>query len=297
MGGQMTDLAQNVAGELTALPPARRDLKRSRKNPIVVRISKLQPLIVPMAILLLWELVVRMGLIPPGLLSSPSGIAKGLSVWAFGPAGNGMNAYSGTLLSNMLNSGERVFEGFLVAIVVGVPTGLMIGYNKSFAKTFDPFIQSMRPVPITAWMPVSLTLFGISGLSAISLISLGAFYPIVINSAMGARDINKQFVRAARMMGASPRQLMMRVIVPNALPAIFVGLRLGIGVAWTAVVIAEMVAVKSGLGYVLWDAYYIGRMEIVLGDMVAIGLLGFLSDCLIVAIERRVLHWKQYNSR
>jgi NitT/TauT family transport system permease protein len=293
----MTDLTQSAAGEPTAFSSARRGKNPARNASVGVWIGKIQPLIVPMAILLAWELAVRVGFVPPGLLSSPVAIAKGLGVWAFGPAGNGMNAYSGTLLSNMLNSGERVFEGFLVAIVVGVPTGLMIGYSKSFAKTFDPFIQSMRPVPITAWMPVSLTLFGISGLSAISLIALGAFYPIVINSAMGARDINKQFVRAARMMGASRRQLMMRVIVPNALPAIFVGLRLGIGVAWTAVVIAEMVAVKSGLGYVLWDAYYIGRMEIVLGDMVAIGLLGFLSDCLIVAIERRVLHWKQYNSR
>ncbi len=230
-------------------------------------------------------------------MSSPSGILKGLAVWAFGHRGSGMNAYSGTLFANVINSGERVAEGYLFAILVGVPTGLMIGYSKLFARTFDPFIQAMRPIPITAWMPVSLTLFGISGASAVSLIALGAFYPIVINSAMGARDINKQFMRAAQMMGATRRQIMIRVIVPSALPAIFVGLRLGVGVAWTAVVIAEMVAVKSGLGYVLWDAYYIGRMEIVLADMAAIGILGFLSDCLIVQVERRVLHWKQYNSR
>lgn len=257
----------------------------------------LQSLLVPAIILIGWELVVRNGSIPSGLLSSPSGIVAGLWSWAFGPAGVGMNAYSGTLLANISNSGERVVEGYAVAIVVGVPVGLMIGYSDSFARTFDPLIQAMRPVPITAWMPVSLTLFGVSAGSAISLIALGAFYPIVVNSAMGARDVNKQFLRAALMMGATPRQIMLRVIVPSSLPAVFVGLRLGAGVAWTAVVIAEMVAVKSGLGYVLWDAYYIGRMEIVLGDMAVIGLLGFLSDRLIVAVERRVLHWKRYNAR
>ncbi|MDR3465810.1 MAG: ABC transporter permease [Xanthobacteraceae bacterium] len=258
---------------------------------------RLQPLFVPAVILIGWELAVRSGAVPSGLLSSPAGIATGLWFWAFGTAGSGMNAYSGTLIANIFNSGERVAEGYALAICLGVPGGLMIGFNRGFARTLDPLIQAMRPIPITAWMPVSLTLFGVGAASAISLIALGAFYPIVVNSVMGARDINRQLVRAALMMGATPRQIMLRVIVPSALPAIFVGLRLGAGVAWTAVVIAEMVAVKSGLGYVLWDAYYIGRMEIVLGDMAVIGLLGFLSDRLILAVERRVLHWKNDNSR
>src|SRR5262249_47298252 len=129
------------------------------------------------------------------------------------------------------------------------------------------------------------------------LIALGAFYPIVINSAHGARDINRNLVRAARMMGATDRQLLFRVVFPNALPSIFTGLRIGLGIAWTAVIVAEMVAVKSGLGYVLWDAYYVGRMDVVLADMVSIGMMGFLSDRILVFIEGRVLHWKQFNAR
>ena len=152
----------------------------------------------------------------------------------------------------------------------------------------------LRPVPITAWLPFSIALFGIRDMGAISLIALGAFYPIVVNSAQGARDVNKNLVRAALMLGASRMQLFLRVVLPSALPSIFTGLRLGIGVAWTAVIIAEMVAVKSGLGYVLWDAYYVGRMDIVIADMVSIGLLGFLSDRVVVFIESWLLAWKRY---
>ena len=94
------------------------------------------------------------------------------------------------------------------------------------------------------------------------------------------------------MLGASQRQVLLRVILPNALPNIFTGARLGLGIAWTAVIVAEIVAVKSGLGYVLWDAYYVGRMDVVIADMVSIGLAGFLSDRVLVAIAARVLHWK-----
>ena len=110
--------------------------------------------------------------------------------------------------------------------------------------------------------------------------------------AFGARDVGRNLIRAAQMMGASQRDLVVRVVLPNALPSIFTGMRIGLGVAWTAVIVAEIVAVKSGLGYVLWDAYYVGRMDVVLADMVSIGLAGFLSDRLMLLIAHRVLHWQ-----
>jgi NitT/TauT family transport system permease protein len=98
------------------------------------------------------------------------------------------------------------------------------------------------------------------------------------------------------MMGAGSGQLLRRVILPAALPSVFTGLRIGLGIAWTAVIVAEMVAVKSGLGYVLWDAYYVGRMDVVIADMVSIGLLGYLSDRMLVLIEGRVLTWRRLQS-
>jgi NitT/TauT family transport system permease protein len=169
---------------------------------------------------------------------------------------------------------------------------LMIGWSKFVAKLFDPLVQSLRPIPITAWLPFSIALFGIRDFGAIFLIFLGGFYAIVVNATQGARDVERNLVRAALMMGATRAQLLRRVVLPSAMPSIFTGLRIGLGISWTAVIVSEMVAVKSGLGYVLWDAYYVGRMDIVLADMVSIGAMGYISDRLIVFIERRVLRWR-----
>lgn len=193
----------------------------------------------------------------------------------------------------MLFSSQRVGQGYLLAIAVGVPLGVLIGWSPLAARLVDPTIQALRPVPITAWLPFCIAIFGIRAFGAIFLIALGAFYPIVVNAAHGARDVERNLVRAARMMGASPVQLLFRVVLPAALPSVFTGLRIGLGIAWTAVIVAEMVAVKSGLGYVLWDAYYIGRMDVVIADMVSIGLVGFLSDRVILMVERRVLRWRR----
>lgn len=254
----------------------------------------LQLILLPLAILAVWEAVGQFELLPAGILPPPSRALAGWYVWAFGSTGFGLNPYSGTWFSNVLHSVERVGQGYLLAILIGVPLGILIGWSRLAARIVDPTIQSLRPIPITAWLPFSIALFGIRDFGAIFLIALGAFYPIVINSAHGARDITRNLIRAARMMGATNRQLLFRVVFPNALPAIFTGLRIGLGIAWTAVIVAEMVAVKSGLGYVLWDAYYVGRMDIVLADMASIGLLGFLSDRVLVLVEGRVLHWKQF---
>jgi NitT/TauT family transport system permease protein len=186
----------------------------------------------------------------------------------------------------------RVIQGFALAMVVGIPLGLMIGWNRLVATMADPMVQVLRPIPITAWLPFSIAVFGIRDLGSISLIFVGGFFAIVVNTTQGARDVDKNLMRAARMMGASSWTLLRRVVLPAALPNIFTGIRIGMGIAWTAVVAAEMVAVKSGLGYVLWDAYYVGRMDIVLADMASIGMMGYLSDRLIVLTERRMLRWR-----
>lgn len=270
----------------TAAPARSRSGRRSPR-------SLGQVLALPVIVVAVWELAGQLGYLSAGILPWPSLALKGWYVWAFGPTGMGLNPYSGTWLSNVYHSAQRVFQGYALAICVGVPVGTLIGWSQTVARVVDPTIQGLRPVPITAWLPFSIALFGIRDMGAIFLIGLGAFYPIVVNSTHGARDVNRNLVRAARMLGANRMQLLFRVVFPSALPAIFTGLRLGIGVAWTAVIVAEMVAVKSGLGYVLWDAYYVGRMDIVIADMVSIGLLGFLSDRIVVFIEGRVLGWKR----
>jgi NitT/TauT family transport system permease protein len=160
----------------------------------------------------------------------------------------------------------------------------------------DPMIQCLRPIPITAWLPFSIAIFGIRDMGSIFLIFLGGFYAIVVNTTQGARDVERNLVRAALMMGASRSSLLYRVVWPSAMPSMFTGLRIGLGISWTAVIVSEMVAVKSGLGYVLWDAYYVGRMDIVLADMVSIGMMGYISDRIIVFVEKRTLVWRVLQS-
>lgn len=248
-------------------------------------------LIVPVAVIIVWQIA---GSMPnmAGILPTPLAVLQGWHEWIFGQAGMGLNPYKGTWLSNVHYSAMRVVQGFLLAALIGVPLGLLIGWSKLIAQIMDPFIQSLRPIPITAWLPFSIAIFGIRDMGSIFLIFLGGFYAIVVNTTQGARDVDRNLIRAALMMGSSRKQLLRRVVFPAALPNVFTGLRIGLGISWTAVIVSEMVAVKSGLGYVLWDAYYVGRMDIVLADMVSIGLMGYASDRLIVALERFMLKWR-----
>ena len=248
-------------------------------------------LVVPILVLLVWQIVGSRESMA-GIVPTPLAVIDGWKDWMFGAAGMGLNPYKGTWLSNVQYSGLRVVQGFVLAAVLGIPLGLMIGWSKLVSQLFDPVVQSLRPIPITAWLPFSIALFGIRDIGSIFLIFLGGFYAIVVNATQGARDVERNLVRAALMMGATRTQLLRRVVLPSAMPSIFTGLRIGLGISWTAVIVSEMVAVKSGLGYVLWDAYYVGRMDIVLADMVSIGAMGYLSDRLIVFVERRVLRWR-----
>lgn len=248
---------------------------------------------IPILLLLLWQVASVLKWVDPAMLPSPIDCALSWKRWIIGEAGGRrLDSYNGTWLPSARYSIERVVQGFAIACIIGIPTGILIGWFRSFS-ILDPTIQLLRPVPITAWLPFSIALFGIQNKSALFLIALGAFYPIVVSASQGARDTAPLLVRAAQMLGARNWTMLSRVVVPSALPTIFVGLRLGVGASWTAVVIAEMVSVKTGLGYVLWDAYYLGRMDIVIADMISIGLLGFLSDMLIVWLRARVIKWRR----
>jgi NitT/TauT family transport system permease protein len=252
--------------------------------------------ILPVVVIVVWQMAGTNGSLFGGVLPTPDRAWQAWKVWAFGSPGLSLNPYSGTWFANLIFSAERVGKGFVAAIIVAVPVGLAIGWNRIASGMLDPTVQLLRPIPITAWLPFSIAVFGIRDLGAVFLIALGAFYPIVVNTAQGARDVERNLIRAALMMGAGRWTVLRRVVLPASLPSIFTGLRIGLGIAWTAVIVAEMVAVKSGLGYVLWDAYYVGRMDVVIADMVSIGLLGLISDRVILLIESWALTWRRLQS-
>jgi NitT/TauT family transport system permease protein len=252
----------------------------------------LWPVLLPLGFLALWTVAVERHWVAEGIIPSPLQVARSWYRWIFGTPTRSLSPYSGTWLAAVLYSSRRVLQGFLIAAAVGIPLGLLVGWNRLVARLVDPSIQLLRPVPITAWLPFAIAVFGIYDASALFLIGLGAFYPIVVNTTHGVRDTNLLLLRAARMMGAGETAILTKVVFRSALPSIFTGLRLGIGIAWTAVIVAEMIAVKSGLGYVLWDAYYVGRMDICVATMLSVGLLGFVSDRALQLVSRLILKWR-----
>lgn len=245
---------------------------------------------VPLLLLLAWEVVGRLGIYRESLLPTPSRVAR---VWVDLVTGWSRMAgpYAGTWMGHAWASTWRVLAGFGIAAVLGVGLGLLMGLSPVIEKLFDPTIQLLRNIPVTAWVPLAILFFGIADPPAIFLISLGAFFPAVVNTSQGARQVPLILIKAARMMGVTRAQLIRLVIFPAVLPSIFTGIRLSIGIAWVLVVVAEMIAVKSGLGYLLLDAYYFFRTDVVIACMLSIGLLGFLSDRVILAIRNRVLRW------
>ena len=154
-------------------------------------------------------------------------------------------------------------------------------------RAIDPLLQLIRPIPVTAWVPISMMWFGIGDNAAIYLIVLATFFPIYLNTMQGVQYVDKVIIRAGRMLGARGWRLLVYVVLPAALPSIFAGLRISVGFAWMAVVVSELVAVKNGLGYVMFDAYGFLRADIVVAAMVVIGVLGFVCDRLMVSLERR----------
>jgi NitT/TauT family transport system permease protein len=249
----------------------------------------------PGAVLLIWQIMGMTGLYRRAVLPPPSDVAVvffDLLTGTLDVAGR----YSGTWLDHTGASIWRVFAGFLWGGALGVLMGLLIGLSRIVERIFDPTIQVLRNVPVTAWVPLSLIFFGIGNQPAIFLIGLGAFFPAVLNSTHGVRQLNRTLYKAAQMMGASGREMLRRVILPAALPSVMTGLRLSMGIAWVLVVVAEILAVRSGLGYLLNDAYQFYRNDVVIASMLSIGVLGFLSDRVVVFIRDRLLEWNRLES-
>ena len=174
----------------------------------------------PLGLLALWTVAVDQRWVTEGIVPSPMQVARSWYKWIFGGPGLGLSPYSGTWVANVLYSARRVIEGFLIAAAVGIPLGLFIGWNRLVARVVDPSIQLLRPVPITAWLPFSIAVFGIYDASALFLIGLGAFYPIVVNTTHGVRDTNLMLLRAARMLGAGSWTILTKVVFRSALPSI-----------------------------------------------------------------------------
>lgn len=266
----------------------------SQRSPSLTRrlYRKIDRAIVPALILIGWELFSRSGILPAALLPAPSQVMVAWIDWIFAIDGNTQN-YSGKWIFDVAASAGRVFAGFAIATALGVLLGMSIGWSRIVEKLIEPTLQVLRPVPPVSWIPLAIIWFGIADKPAIFLVFLGSFFPILISTIHGVKTVDRNLLRAGAMAGGKPGMLLRHIVFPAALPSIFSGLRIAIGSAWMLTVTAEMVAVKSGVGYVLWDSYYFLRYDIVIASMASIGLLGYLSDFAIKAISARLLRWQR----
>ncbi|TDT88842.1 nitrate/nitrite transport system permease protein [Azorhizobium sp. AG788] len=263
-------------------------LKRSRP-PVSARlmaaarwfaVSVLPPLIVTALLLLLWELLCRGAgatLPPPSRIWTDS---KDLIVDPFfiaGPQDIGLGL-------RVLVSLQRVAVGFGLAAVVGVLTGALIGQSVWAMRGLDPIFQMLRTVPPLAWLPLALAAFRDSNPSAIFVIFITSIWPIIINTAVGIRNIPQDYRNVAQVLRLNPLEFFWKIMLPSAAPYIFTGLRIGVGLSWLAIVAAEMLTGGVGIGFFIWDAWNSSRLPDIIVALVYIGVVGFVLDRLVAGV-------------
>jgi len=195
-------------------------------------------------------------------------------------------AEDGTLWEHIAASLFRVGTGFLIAVLVAIPMGLWMGRVDAAYRTLNPVFQIMRPISPIAWIPLAILWFGVGDVSPVFLIFIAAVFPMIVQTASGVHTIERRYLHAAENFGVSRATLFRQVIVPAVLPEIVVGMRIGLGVAWLVVVAAEMIALHSGLGYLIIDSRNAGnRYDLVIAGMIIIGLIGLMLDGLMRLLE------------
>jgi NitT/TauT family transport system permease protein len=201
---------------------------------------------------------------------------------------------NGTLWGHIGASLLRVGAGFLLAVAVGVPLGIWMGWVAPAFDTLNPIVQMLRPISPIAWIPIAILWFGVGNASPIYLIFISSVFPLIVQTTVGVHTIERRYLWAAENFGVSRAALFRRVVIPAALPQVIVGMRIGLGVAWLVVVAAEMIALRSGLGYLIIDSRNAGnRYDLVIAGMILIGLIGLLLDLLMRLLEGlEVVRWR-----
>ena len=244
--------------------------------------GRLLPLLGPLVLILIWDLVVRMGLIKPILLPPPLDALTTLVTGMFSEA----------LLPHFLVTVERTLLAFSIAAVVGMPLGVVLGSNDKAYRSVEFVIDFFRSTPSSALIPLFLLIFGISDVNKVAIATFGAFLIVVFNSAYGVINARKQRVAAAKVMGATRWQIFKDVLIWESLQPTFVGLRSAVSMALVIVVVAEMfIGSESGLGHKIIDAQQVMNVKMMYAAILAAGILGYLLNILFLVLERRIVHW------
>jgi sulfonate transport system permease protein len=235
--------------------------------------------IIPVSVLLAWELLARVGILPPNWLPAPTVVGK--TIYQL--------AASGDLLKHVGITLARVAVGFLLGASAGTLLGGLTGYLPVARKLLDPSLQALRSVPSIAWVPLFLLWLGIQETSKITLIAVGAFFPVYLNLSVAMRHVDPKLLEVGRLYRLSSFQMVRRLILPAALPEYIVGLRSGLGLAWMFVVAAELLGASSGIGYLMVDGEMTGRAAVILASVILFAVFGKTTDWIMNAVGRRLL--------
>lgn len=237
----------------------------------------------PVLLIVLWEAVVRAGLLDPLFFPAPSSIAGTFLEFA----------RSGELASNGWITLARIGVGFVAGAVPGIALGLFMGANRWVAAALDPVVGLLYPVPKLAILPLVLLVFGVGEESKYALVAIGVFFIMAINAQAGVRQIDSLYLDVARVYRIRPASFYLRVVLPGALPSIFTGLKLSVGVAVVLAVAAEFTAAKSGLGFIIWNGWQTLQVEKMYVALVVVSVLGFALTLVCEACERFALPWRR----
>ena len=238
-----------------------------------------------LVVIALWAVVTQTGLVDPAVLPSPGTMVETVRQFL-------VDGYAGKPASeHVLASIYRTFAGLIAGIVLGVPVGLVIGYWRTANAMLGPLFSFIRPVPPIAFIPLVILYFGIGEFPKVLLIGMAAFWYIVLNTSNGVRSVPADLIRASCNLGVKPHQLVMRVILPAALPHVMTGVKTATALSWAIVVAAELVAAQVGLGYMIMDASTFFRIPFVYLGIAIVGLIGLLLEVLTGRLEARLLHW------
>jgi sulfonate transport system permease protein len=236
--------------------------------------------ILPLAALGLVEVSAHLGWIQARLLPPPSEVVQTLSA-----------LLDQGLVTHISASVARVFSGYAIGAVLAVLFGLFVGLSKHAEAFFEPTFQALRAIPSLAWVPLLLLWFGIDETPKITLIAIGAFFPIYLGLVSGIRNVDRKLIELGEIYGLSAPALARRIVLPAALPSLFTGLRNGLSLAWMFLVAAELIAATKGIGYLLTDGRETSRPDVVLAAIFLLAILGKLTDGLLKWLETRKLAW------
>jgi len=241
-------------------------------------------IIFPAVLVLIWHLVSVTGKAPEYMMPSP--IKLIFVMFDFVTGSLKLTSYSGTFFAHSIVSLGRVLSGFIIALTVGLPLGLITGRLSCIYKIIDPTINAVRSIPGIGWLPIAMVWFGVGTKTAIFLISLAGFFPIYLNSVAGAKSVPVNLIKAGKMLGARHILLFCKIILPWSMPSIFTGMRLALGISWAYLVLGELTGVNSGLGAVMMDARMLGHVDIIIISMICIAFWGKLTDEVLKLLMR-----------